>query len=291
MKVNDVIIIGGGPAGISAAVQLKRFGLEPVLIERKDIGGLVKNAYRIDNYPGFPNGINGKKISALLKKHISRFNIKTIQQEVINIEYKNKQFEISTEANKKLYSKFLILACGTIPKKFSMNLPKEIQSRIFYEVYPLLNIKNQTICIIGSGDAAFDYALSLSKNNKVNILNRSSNFKCLKSLYDECRKNKNIRYFPETEPDSIVLDKNKLIIKNNKSNKTYKCDYILFAIGREPDTGLLKGNIKKQYKNLVKMKKLYIVGDMNNPKHRQTSISTGEGIKSAMEIFDEINKS
>ena len=82
MPKEQVIIIGGGPAGVACALQLKRYGLDPLIIEKEAIGGLIKNAWRIDNYPGFPDGISGMEMVGRLQAHLKRFDIRNSISEI-----------------------------------------------------------------------------------------------------------------------------------------------------------------------------------------------------------------
>ena len=82
MHKENVIIIGGGPAGIACAVQLKRYGIDPLLFEKDDIGGLVKNAWRLDNFPGYPEGISGEELAKKLKVHLERFDIRYLISDI-----------------------------------------------------------------------------------------------------------------------------------------------------------------------------------------------------------------
>lgn len=278
--IYDVIIIGGGPAGVATSLQLKKFDISSLLIEKHNIGGLLKNAYRVDNYPGFHKGISGDKLCTLFEKQLISFKCNYIFDDVATINYQNNAWIVNSK-NTSYFSKIVVLATGTkaiYPDNISLS------NKIVTEYFSLKNITDKKIAVIGSGDAAFDYALSLySNNNEVNIFSRSDQLKCNQSLYNMflktmiiLQKNHQLKNIEENN-DHINIQ---FIHNNNLRN--YKFDYLVFAIGREPDSYLIE-NIKiEKFIN----KNLFLIGDLINGNFRQTSISVGQGVRTAMEIND-----
>lgn len=289
MKSRDTVIIGAGPAGIATAIQLKRFGLNPLLLEKNSIGGLLKNANLVENYLGFPDGISGNALVELFKNQLEANNIDLINQTVLCADFADDKFIIKTN-EQTVYSKILVIASGTEPKK--LNIESHLREKILYEVYPIKNIKNKTVAVIGAGDAAFDYAENLSINNEVYILNRSKNIKCLKILLDRCYRNNKIKYIENIQLENIseINEKIALSCIKNSQKEEITVDNLLFAIGREPKLDFISNNLKTNFENLIKENLLFTIGDVKNNKYRQTAISTGDGIKAAMQIFDKLNQ-
>ncbi len=282
MLKSEIGIIGAGPSGIACAIQLKRHKFDYLIFEKEDSGGLIKNAFLIENYPGFPEGITGKEFVQLLKRQIQKHRIKIIKEEVILVRYKNNKFYIKTKKGT-YQTSILVVATGTIPKPLTVPVSKNRQSRIFYEVYPIRKVRNKIVAVIGSGDGAFDYALSLSKKNKVLILNRSDRVKCLPVLFQRVMQNKKIGYLTSIEIKRIDFEDNKLALYTNE--KKIIVDYLVVAIGRKPNLNFFDESIKKKVKILERRKKLYIIGDVKNGIFRQTGIAIGDGIKAAMGIY------
>ena len=233
MSANDVIIIGAGPAGIAAAIQLKRSGLNPVVFEKKKIGGLLNNANLVENYPGFPGGITGPDLAALFKEQLESFEIEIIYEQIKSLDYNNELFTARTES-KEMQSKAAIIASGTRPKRSNdLKISDRIKSKIYYDVSNLLEANGKTITIIGAGDAAFDYALNLAKKNNVIILNRGKNIKCLPLLYDRIKEAKSIKYQAQTQVLKITeFSGNRLILKCRKNNEDVDIisDCVILAI-------------------------------------------------------------
>ncbi|MFC1784890.1 NAD(P)/FAD-dependent oxidoreductase [Candidatus Neomarinimicrobiota bacterium] len=279
----NVIIIGAGPAGIACAFQLKRYNIDSIIFEKDDIGGLVKNANLVENYLGFPNGIYGKRLVQLLNKQ-SQSNKLDIKYEIVeSVEFLEDTYKIKT--NRKIYhSKYLVIASGTKPIiPDTPVIQNNIKSKVFFEIYKLGHVKNKNIAIIGAGDCAFDYALNLSDNNKVIILNRSNLIKALPILQDKVSKVENIKYFDNTEVQEVgTIDKQlNLILKNN--NKSILVDYLLIAIGREPNLDFIG-------KDLLLNPNVFQIGDVKNEQFRQISIAIGDGTFTAMNINKILNQ-
>lgn len=284
--MNDVAIVGAGPAGIAASIYLKRAGIDVTLFEKDEIGGLLLNAYFVENYPGFPLGVNGKKLCELMKKHLIEWNIKPIKKEVKSITIEKNNFLLNTQEGKSIF-KALILATGTIPKVLDIIRKKEMVGKlVFYEIKNLLpKLKPGNICdIIGGGDAAFDYALNLAdKEISVDIYFKSQRPKCLSLLEERAKKSTSIHMHPCYTPIDINEREGKPEIRfksiKNSTSQTSKPDYVLIACGRHPNKKLLSKDLEKR-----NIPGLFIAGDVKTGKFRQVGIAVGEGIFTAMKV-------
>lgn len=290
MVVNEtVIIIGGGPAGAACAVQLKRYGIDILLIEKDRIGGLLNNAWRLDNYPGYPEGISGVELAGKIEQHLKRFEIRYQRSEIRSVKYAKGVFVLQTEDNN-FTSKYLVLATGTNARDVLPGLSPEVRRKIFYEVFPLRGMKGKRIAIIGAGDAAFDYAMSLAEHNQVDIFNRSSVIKCIPALYNISKMQQRISYHKNMKMIVVDEDSGGLLLKFSGPQKPaeYSADYIIFATGREPNLSMLSPDLIKALDKLELEGVLYRAGDVKNGILRQASVAIGDGIKVAMGIKDRI---
>jgi len=292
MIASEVSIIGAGPSGISAAIQLKRYGLKPFLFEKDKIGGLLRNAHLIENYPGFPAGVSGPRLVCLFEKQLRASDIKVHFEDVIKIERRNERFFLQTD-RKQVSSKIVVIATGTVPRRLQGFYPgEELRKFIFYEIYPLRRMKNKNIAIIGSGDAAFDYGLSLSPQNKVIILGRGRQAKCLPLLWERVAERKNISFLPNAFIEKINNHGRGLELTLSCIDRKEKisADFLVVAIGRKPCLNFMGAGLKKKSKKLIKKKVLYMIGDVKNGLYRQTAICVGDGVRAAMEIFQKIKR-
>ena len=287
MKVEQVIIIGAGPAGIAAAIQLVRYGITPLILERYSVGGLLRNANLVENYPGFPKGVSGTKLISLFEAQFKNASLQTVREDVVNLEFGSGVFRVDTVENS-YRSHTLMLASGTKPRKFTdLDIPASMQDKVFYEVFPLVGKKGKTIAIVGGGDAAFDYALNLSKRNQVIILNRTDGLKCLPLLWERAQKNENIQYLENAVLKGLrPADNGRMIIAfvEPGGEKELEADHLIGAIGREPNLDFLGSCISPKMKALQSQGLLSLIGDVKNKIYRQTSIAVGDGVKAAMQI-------
>jgi thioredoxin reductase (NADPH) len=291
---SKVVIIGAGPAGIAAAIQLKRYGIKPAVLEQDEIGGLLKNANLVENYPGFPQGISGPDLVELFKEQLENAAIPVSFERVVEIEFTDNVFISRTE--QEIYtSNIAVIATGTKPKSVpDISIPGEIKDRIFYEVYPLLGVENKKIAIIGAGDAAFDYALNLSWRNKVTILNKSKQTKCIPVLQERCAKSENVAYLSEVHVNSMARNNSQVVLDCTRlySQEQMKitADYVIFATGRIPCLDFLGEKLRKILPSLTEEKKFFMIGDVRNGNCRQIAISVGDGLKAAMDIHTEVRR-
>jgi thioredoxin reductase len=284
MRIEDVIIIGGGPCGISCAVQLARCGIKPIIFEKENLGGLLVNANLVENYPGFPKGISGLEMTKLMKEQLKKHKIKVFFEEVLSLSSGGIYPRIKTKRNS-FNSKFIVVASGTKPKRFKdCVIPEKLNKKIFYEVYPLRRSRNKIVAIVGAGDAAFDYAISLKKHNKVVILNRKQKTKCIPILFERVKKSANISYKKNIKIQKVALYKHAIMLEciTPEGRISVEADYLLFAIGREPYLDFISPGIENN--------RIYLAGDVKNGIFRQTAVAIGDGIKIAMKIYRKIEK-
>lgn len=284
MKIHDVTIIGAGPAGIAAAIQLKRYGLEPLLLEAHQVGGLLLNANLVENYPGFPQGIPGPELVKLCQAQLDASGVQVHFAEVRRVSFVDGIFLVET--TKKLYARLVIVASGTEPKS-EKNFSPEVRERVFYEVYPLLGTRGKQIAIIGAGDAAFDYALNLARANDVTILNRGREIKALPLLIARASINPQIVYREQTALREIQTapDGLRLLCANGSQRLNLRADYLLCALGRRPQLDFLTEDLRSQREELAARGLLYFIGDVKNARYRQTAIAVGDGIHAAMRAY------
>ncbi len=255
----QVGIIGAGPAGIAAGVQLKRFNIPSIIFEKREVGGLIANAYRVDNTLLFPEGISGKEFARRLKNYAERYKLEIHIEKAVRIEA-DEEIKVKTDMNEYSF-KYLIVATGTRPKTLPF-------SGFRYHITDIKE-KYEKILIVGGGDIALDYALSAAeKCSNVIVLYRST-LKALPALQKEVKENPRIN-----------LVRGEILDVSGKKAKTtagmLTADVFLGAIGRIPNIEIVKGIVHPN---------IYLAGDVKNGIYRQSSLAIADGIRIAMEIW------
>ena len=286
-----IAIVGAGPAGMAASIQLKRLGYSPFLFEKESAGGLLWNANLVENYPGFPKGISGPELINLMISHLHEIKIEIIQIEINHISQQKGYFKLKSGSEEFIVD-YLIVASGTKPKPLKLKISDSIQRLIHNDLRKLQNAKGKKIVIIGSGDAAFDQALNLSSKNFITIINRGKEIKALKLLVERSSNVKNISYMGNTQIEKMELLKDKVphdnqvfsIATRGKNGETHivECEEVISAVGRKAQLEFLDHHIESE--------KIFLVGDVKNGLYRQVGIAIGDGIYAAMKIHNQILK-
>ncbi len=281
MDTEQVVIIGAGPAGMTAALQLQRYGIPHVLLEKEKPGGLLWNANLVENYPGFPKGIKGPKLVGLIERQLASAGVMVTKATVTQLVREKPGFRVVT-SEQEFRPHFVLVASGTRSNPFPVEVPETARSRVFSEVSPLLGETGKRILIVGAGDAAFDYALNLTKNrNSVTILNRGEQVKCLRLLWARANQEPRVGYRVGVNVTEVALDKQSYQLDVGLSGgERLQCDYLLFAIGRRPQTSFITPAILDREAD-----GLYYAGDVRNNLYRQTAIAAGDGLRAAMQIY------
>lgn len=286
-----VAIIGAGPAGIAAAVQLRRAGTDFRLYERGPIGGLLNEAQWVENFPGIAGGLAGRDLAARLKRQLRAAKIAVGHGGVLRLAFRDSAFVVQTAQGTQRAARVL-LACGTTPLVAGPPLDAErLRGRLFASVLPLLRVSGETIVVIGGGDAACDYALSLADKNQVHVLVRSARARALPLLQERCRCHRRIVIHEQCRLTEVLNKKKGTIVlkvvRAAGGNGEIVCQRILTAIGRAPDLDFLDPDLRASLPERVREKRIFLAGDVCNGRFRQAAIAAGDGLRVAMMIMQE----
>ena len=272
--IYDCAIIGAGPAGITAAIQLKRAGFKIIIFEKKRIGGLLWNAHQIENYLGFIKSLSSRELIAIFTRQLKKFGINPVKAKVTKITQKD-HFQIQTEKTK-YRAKSVIIATGTTPREVGLPGEKNLSGKkLFYEIADFPPRKKPCqVAIIGGGDAGFDYALNLAEKKHQPLIITKNKTKCLELLKKRVKAQK-IPYYENITPINIKSGKDQ--VKITCKEKSFIVDYVLVAVGRQATSPHLDTHDKKG---------LFIAGDIRTAAWRQIHIATGDGMKAAMDTIN-----
>jgi thioredoxin reductase (NADPH) len=297
MQTCDVTIIGCGPAGIAAAMQLRRMGESPLVFEASRVGGLLLDANLVENYPGFPDGIGGPELVGRMRDQLEHQAPNIIPEEVTRLDVlKNGPdsaggFQLVTD-EREVHCRLVLIASGTRAKKpEGITIPDDVSGRVYSEVYPMGDVRDKHVVVVGSGDAAFDYAIKLSRVNRVSILSRSVRTRCLPLLRERAERIDSIEYYGETLPtdlENLRGDRIRLTGDRPGGEFSIDADYVLLAIGREPRLDFLTDRLAVRLDALQSQGLLHLIGDVGRGIMRQTAIAVGDGVRAAMEAHTKL---
>lgn len=304
MEVKDLIIIGAGPSGVSAAIYAKRANLDFIIFEKFAIGGQVINAFEVENYPGF-NKIFGSDLAINFMNNLTALNVEVKYEEVVSLEKNEDIFILKTSLDNVYYAKNVILALGSNPRK--LNLPNEDQFTgrgISYCAMCDGNFyKDKEILVYGGGNSAISEALFLTNIvKKLTIVSRS-NLRADKSLVEELSSKQNVDILENKLVDSLIIDNNeikgvKLKDKFNNEITSLNIEGIFVYIGAIPSTSFLtnlgilnkEGYIEVNNHFETKINNLYAIGDVINKDLRQIVTATNDGAFAIHYLLEKLNK-
>jgi thioredoxin reductase (NADPH) len=301
--VHNVIIIGSGPAGLTAALYTGRANLKPIVFEGLQPGGQLTITTEVENYPGFEHGIMGPQLMDTMRKQAIRFGADCRFKIVDKVDFNSKPFKIIVEGEEYL-SKSVIIATGASAKL--LGLPSETEY-MGYGVSACATcdgffFKDQRIVVIGGGDTAMEEANYLTKFGKeVVIVHRRNEFRASKIMIERTKKNPKIKFLTNTVLVE-VLGKNddgkKLVtgalFKNVETGETFvhECEGIFLGIGHQPNTGIFVGQITLESTGYIKTKKsttetniegVFACGDAQDHNYRQAITAAGTGCMAAID--------
>jgi thioredoxin reductase (NADPH) len=299
--IYDTVIIGGGPAGYTAALYASRAGLDTLVIEKMSAGGQMALTGDIDNYPGFPDGVDGFTLGVNMQAAAERFGAKTEYAEVLSLELAEKVKKIIT-VSKTFLAKTVIIATGAEPRELGIEREKELVGRgVHYCAHCDGRFyKGKTVAVIGGGNSAVSDALYLSRlAKKVYLVHRRDTLRATKIYLDPLKKAENIEFlFDSTLVDIVAEPRVKQAkIKNLKSGEEnyIDCDGIFISIGRSPTTALLNGAIPLDAQGYIiadestrtPIDGVFAAGDVRTKTLRQivTAVSDGAAAASAAEEY------
>jgi thioredoxin reductase (NADPH) len=194
---HDLIVIGGGPAGLTAGLYAGRGGLRAAIVEKLMPGGLVANTERIDNYPGFPEGISGYDLAQRLQAQAARFGAEFISDEAVGITPEPKSFTVPLASKKVLRAKALVIATGAFPKKLGVPGERELLGKgvSYCAVCDGAFFRGQEVAVVGGGDSAIQEAVYLAGLcSKVTVVHRRSSLRAAESLQKLAFRNERISF-------------------------------------------------------------------------------------------------
>ncbi|MDE1855298.1 MAG: thioredoxin-disulfide reductase [Candidatus Micrarchaeota archaeon] len=294
--VEKVIILGSGPAGLSAAIYTAREGFEPLVIGGYSGGGQLVLTTLVENVPGFPEGIMGPDYMTLLLKQAKKFGTRIIDRDVTKIDLQTKPFKVQVE-DQAYEALSVIIATGANAKYLGLQSEKKFMGRGVSScaTCDAAFFKEKKVIVVGGGDTAMEDSLFLTRfASEVTIVHRRDAFRASKIMQERALSNPKIKVIWNTTIEEIKGDKvvKSAVLKNVVTNQMQEMpiDGVFLAIGYEPNTKLFQGQLKTDEQGYLITKDevrtdidgVYVAGDVSDKVYRQAGTAAGSGIKAAL---------
>lgn len=299
----DIIIIGSGPAGLSASIYAVRDQLNTIVVEKNHFGtGQIAESDRIDNYLGL-YGENGYDLGMKFREHALSLGVEFYEGEATCIGFNNEFFTVNFNNNNYLESKTLIYAAGANHLKLGIKGENEFYGKgvSYCATCDGAFYKGKTVTVVGGGDTAFSYALLLSKiASKVYIIHRRNDFRANKSLQEKLKSAPNVEFLLNCQVLEIKGDKKleSITILRNKAEISIYTDGIFIAIGIVPNTMLLNNIVEMDHRGYIIANEdgitscpgIFAAGDVRKKRLRQIVTAVSDGACCAISAEDYINQ-
>ena len=293
--VYDMIIIGGGPAGYTAALYAARAGLDVTVIEKMSVGGQMTLTGEIENYPGFEEGVDGFTLGEKMKVGAERYGAVTEYGEVIKLELTPKIKKIFT-ADKEYFSKTVVIATGAEPRELGIEQERELTGRgVHYCAHCDGRFyKDKTVAVVGGGNSAVSDALYLSRfAKKVYLIHRRDSLRATKIYHAPLKEAENIEILFNSTLSKLTAEKRlqKITVTNTLNNESQEieCDGVFISIGRRPSTELVSNELKLDSNGYIiadestktSVEGVYAAGDVRTKTLRQIVTAVSDGAVAA----------
>ncbi|WP_320988196.1 thioredoxin-disulfide reductase [Hungatella sp.] len=302
-KIYDVVIIGGGPGGYSAALYCARSGMSVLVLEKLSPGGQMATTGQVDNYPGFEDGIDGFELGEKMKKGADRFGAETAFDEVIRVDLKAEPKKITTTGGE-ILTKTVVIATGASPRELGLPEEKKLRGRgvAYCAVCDGMRYKDKTVVVSGGGNSAAEDALFLAKIcKKVYLVHRRDALRA-SMVYQNALKDSPVEFLWNSRIEEILHEKKvtgvRLADVKTGEEREIACDGVFVAIGRVPDTAVFEGQVERNEQGYIiadettrtNVPGVFAVGDVRTKPLRQIVTAASDGAVASKFIEEFIQK-
>ncbi|SES09309.1 thioredoxin-disulfide reductase [Corynebacterium cystitidis] len=297
--IHDVIVVGSGPAGYTAALYTARANLNPVVFEGYEFGGELMNTTTVENYPGFQEGIMGPDLMMEMRAQAEKFGADLRSEMVDRVELEGDVKKVFVD-DEEFQARAVILATGAAPRHLGIPGEEQLTGRGVSTCATCdgFFFKDQHIAVVGGGDSAMEEAIFLTRfGSKVSLIHRRDEFRASQIMLDRARENEKIEFITDTVVEEILEGDGKvagLRLKNVKTGDTSKLDAtaMFVAIGHDPRSGFLGGQIELNDEGYVKVAEpstrtniagVFAAGDLVDDHYQQAITAAGSGCRAAID--------
>ena len=299
-KIHEVVIVGSGPAGYTAAIYAARAQLEPVMYEGSvTAGGALMNTTEVENFPGFTDGIMGPDLMDSMRKQAARFGTKLITDDIVEMDLKGPVKTLKDGSGNVLKSKSVILAMGSAYREIGLENEKRLSGRgvSWCATCDGFFFRDQEIAVVGGGDSAVEEATFLTKfASKVTLIHRRDSLRASKIMADRAKANPKIEFLWNTEVTDVLGETKMeaLQLKNVLTGEVSKRNFgaLFVAIGHIPRSELITTQVSLDAEGYVKVEGrstktniegVFACGDLVDHTYRQAITAAGSGCQAALD--------
>jgi thioredoxin reductase (NADPH) len=297
--IYNTLIIGSGPAGLTAAIYASRARLEPLMIEGEEAGGQLMITTDVENYPGFDKGVSGPELVAVMRRQAEKFGTKFITKNVTKVDFSQRPFRVWV-GQQEYQSHSVIISTGASAKYLGLPSERQYMNRGVSACATCDGafFRNQEVGIVGGGDTAMEEANFLTRfATKVHVIHRRDSFRASKIMAERTLKNPKIQVIWNTEVTEVLGDGKgvtgiKLQNLENKKNSELPVQGLFIAIGHKPNTSLFKGILDMNETGYLKTQPgstytnipgVFAAGDVADHVYRQAVTAAGTGCMAAID--------
>ncbi|QQR79824.1 MAG: thioredoxin-disulfide reductase [Deltaproteobacteria bacterium] len=298
--MENIIIIGGGPSGLTAAIYTSRADLKPLMIEGYQAGGQLMLTTEVENFPGYPEGVMGPDMMNDLRKQAERFGTRFLTKDVTKVDFSKRPFvvQVGDENGERFEAKAVIISTGASARLIGLPNEKRLMGKGVTTCATCDGafFRNMEVSLVGGGDSALEEANFLTRFcSKVTIIHRRDQLRASKIMQDRALKNPKISFIWDTVVEDVLGEKEvqALKLKNLKTGETseFKTAGLFVAIGHEPNTQLFKGVIDMDENGYIKTRDgmktniagVFACGDVQDHVYRQAITAAGSGCQAAID--------
>ena len=299
-KENAVVVMGSGPAGLTAALYAARAGLEPLVFEGPEAGGQLTTTTDVENFPGFPEGIMGPELMDLMRGQAERFGAKCVREAVSAVDLSNRPFRISTEGGEMLASTFIV-SCGATARMLGLASEREL---VGYGVSTCATcdgffFRDRELVVVGGGDSAMEEAVFLTRfASRVTVVHRRDQLRASAIMRERAEKNGKIDFIWNGVVREVLGSRESGVTGVEISDvvtgesRVKECQGMFVAIGHDPNTEIFRGQLDMDENGYLVTKNgtsetnvpgVFAAGDVQDTRYKQAITAAGSGCMAAMD--------